>query len=77
MLPGGGKIPLLPNYVISHDEDKIVLRNFEYNIYEYPDNRDNSQLTDESMFMRKTREEENLISKKRELKIKIPVIHNT
>ncbi len=76
---GGGKIPLLPNYVISHDEDKIVLRNFEYNIYEYPDNRDNSQLTDESMFMRKTpRRRKSLISKKERIKkIKIPVIHNT
>ena len=34
---GGGKIPLLPDYVISHDDDKIVLRNFKHNIYEYPD----------------------------------------
>jgi len=34
---GGGKIPMLPNYVISRDEDKIILRNFKYNVYEYPE----------------------------------------
>lgn len=32
---GGGKIPLLPQYVLSQSEDKIVLRNFEGNIYVY------------------------------------------
>lgn len=66
---GGGKIPLLPNYVISQDENKIVLRNFKYNIYEYPDVREGSQITDESMFMRKPpRRRKSLVSKKRELK---------
>ncbi len=32
---GGGKIPILPQYVLSQSEDKIVLRNFEGNIYVY------------------------------------------
>lgn len=32
---GGGKIPLLPQYVLSRSEDKVVLRNFEGNIYVY------------------------------------------
>jgi lysine 2,3-aminomutase len=34
---GGGKIPLLPDYVVGRDGDDLVLRNFEGNIYRYPD----------------------------------------
>jgi lysine 2,3-aminomutase len=36
---GGGKIPLLPNYLLSQSEDKVVLRNFEGYIttYEQPE----------------------------------------
>lgn len=34
---GGGKIPINPNYVLSHDEEKIVLRNYEGCIFEYPE----------------------------------------
>ena len=34
---GGGKIPMLPNYVVSHDENTWVLRNYKYDIYSYPD----------------------------------------
>ena len=33
---GGGKIPINPEYVESLTEDKIVLRNYEGNRYEYP-----------------------------------------
>jgi lysine 2,3-aminomutase len=73
---GGGKIPLLPNYVISQDEEKIVLRNFKYNIYEYPDVREESQLTDQSMFMRKTPRRRTLQKKDKIKKIKIPVIQD-
>lgn len=75
---GGGKIPMLPEYVISQDENKVVLRNFKYNIYEYPDVRDDSQITDESLFMRKNvRRKTTLRSKKdRVKKIKIPVLQN-
>lgn len=32
---GGGKIPLGPNYLLSQGKGKIVLRNFEGNIYLY------------------------------------------
>ncbi len=32
---GGGKIPLLPNYVISHEGKKWVLRNYKGDIYTY------------------------------------------
>ena len=32
---GGGKIPLLPNYVLHMDEEEIILRNFQNKVYRY------------------------------------------
>jgi lysine 2,3-aminomutase len=32
---GGGKIPLLPSYVLHMDEEKIILRNFKNKVYSY------------------------------------------
>lgn len=34
---GGGKIPLLPDYVVGRDGDDLILRNFEGNTYSYTD----------------------------------------
>jgi lysine 2,3-aminomutase len=34
---GGGKVPINPNYVVYHDHEKVVLRNFEGRIFEYPE----------------------------------------
>lgn len=34
---GGGKIPINPEYVLSHNADRIVLRNHEGLIFEYPE----------------------------------------
>jgi lysine 2,3-aminomutase len=34
---GGGKIPLLPDYVVEHDDDRIVLRNYKGELCEYPE----------------------------------------
>jgi len=34
---GGGKVPVNPEYVVSHDKDKVVIRNFEGRIFEYPE----------------------------------------
>jgi lysine 2,3-aminomutase len=34
---GGGKIPLLPNYIVEHNSDHIVLRNYKGVICEYPE----------------------------------------
>jgi lysine 2,3-aminomutase len=34
---GGGKIPLLPDYVIGRDGADLLLRNFEGGVYRYPD----------------------------------------
>lgn len=32
---GGGKIPLLPKYVMHHDEESIIMRNYKNDIYVY------------------------------------------
>jgi len=34
---GGGKIPLLPEYVVGRDEEHWLLKNYEGHIYRYPD----------------------------------------
>jgi lysine 2,3-aminomutase len=34
---GGGKIPLLPDYVVGRDGDDLLLRNFEGKVYRYTD----------------------------------------
>ncbi|HPQ44827.1 MAG TPA: KamA family radical SAM protein [Syntrophales bacterium] len=34
---GGGKVPLMPDYVMGRDGDDIVLKNFEGNLYRYFD----------------------------------------
>jgi lysine 2,3-aminomutase len=34
---GGGKIPLLPQYVLGRNGKDIILRNYKYEIYTYPD----------------------------------------
>jgi lysine 2,3-aminomutase len=34
---GGGKIPLLPDFVVGRDGDDLLLRNFEGGVYRYPD----------------------------------------
>lgn len=32
---GGGKVPLQPNYVVSHTRDQLTLRNYEYRLFRY------------------------------------------
>ncbi len=34
---GGGKVPINPEYTIFHDDEKIVFRNFEGKVFEYPE----------------------------------------
>jgi lysine 2,3-aminomutase len=34
---GGGKIPLLPEYLVGRDGDDVILRNYENKLYRYPD----------------------------------------
>jgi len=37
---GGGKIPILPDYVTGKDNKKVSLRNYKYNSFEYPEIED-------------------------------------
>jgi lysine 2,3-aminomutase len=34
---GGGKVPVNPGYILYHDSEKIVIRNYEGKIFEYPE----------------------------------------
>jgi lysine 2,3-aminomutase len=34
---GGGKVPINPDYVFFHDREKVVFRNFEGQVFEYPE----------------------------------------
>ncbi len=34
---GGGKIPLMPDYVVGRENDALVMRNYENNLYRYPE----------------------------------------
>lgn len=34
---GGGKVPVNPEYVLSHNADRVVIRNFEGKVFEYPE----------------------------------------
>jgi len=42
---GGGKVPINPEYVLSHNADRVVIRNFEGKIFEYPEAADGSPLS--------------------------------
>ena len=37
---GGGKIPLMPDYVVGRENDALVLRNYENGLYRYPESCD-------------------------------------
>jgi hypothetical protein len=52
---GGGKIPLLPTYVLGRNGKDIILRNYKYEIYTYPDVEDQpaAQEIVETRFKRK------------------------
>ncbi len=34
---GGGKVPVNPGYVLSHNADRVVIRNYEGKVFEYPE----------------------------------------
>lgn len=34
---GGGKVPINPEYILSHNHERVVIRNFEGRIFEYPE----------------------------------------
>ena len=37
---GGGKVPVNPEYVLSREADRVVIRNFEGKVFEYPEAKD-------------------------------------
>ncbi|MCL5096262.1 MAG: KamA family radical SAM protein [Candidatus Omnitrophica bacterium] len=41
---GGGKVPINPEYVLSHNKDRVVFRNFQGRIFEYPEAPDGTPL---------------------------------
>jgi hypothetical protein len=34
---GGGKVPLGPEYVLTHDNERVLIRNYEGKVFEYPE----------------------------------------
>ena len=40
---GGGKVPINPDYVISHNDDRVVFRNFEGKVFEYPEPKEGAE----------------------------------
>src|SRR5207244_5867806 len=41
---GGGKVPINPEYVLERSDDRVVIRNFEGRIFEYPEAVDGTPL---------------------------------
>ena len=41
---GGGKVPVNPEYILSHTADRVLIRNFEGKIFEYPEAADGTPL---------------------------------
>jgi lysine 2,3-aminomutase len=41
---GGGKVPINPEYVLSMNDDRVVIRNFEGKVFEYPEAPDGTPL---------------------------------
>jgi len=44
---GGGKIPVNPDYVLSRNSDRVVVRNYEGRVFEYPEAKDGTPLVKE------------------------------
>lgn len=66
---GGGKIPLLPEYVLARDKEKIILRNFKNEVYEYPD------VQEEHIVLKRGRSIEKRPKKKNgKKKVQLPVL---
>jgi lysine 2,3-aminomutase len=65
---GGGKIPLLPDYVLARDKEKIILRNFRNEVFEYPD------VQEDHIVLKRGRNIEKRPRKKVRKKIPIPVL---
>ena len=63
---GGGKIPLLPSYVLHMDEEKIILRNYQNKVYSYKNYADkNNPDGYKSTKKKKTKTAKKRVSKKK------------
>ncbi|MFI5236889.1 MAG: KamA family radical SAM protein [Ignavibacteriales bacterium] len=67
---GGGKIPLLPNYVLHMDEEEIILRNFQNKVYTYKNYSDKNNPEGFGTKKKKT----NGKKKSEKKKIEVPVL---
>lgn len=65
---GGGKIPLLPDYVLARDKEKIILRNYKNEVFEYPD------VQEEHIVLKRGRNIDKPPKKKAKKKIPVPVL---
>jgi lysine 2,3-aminomutase len=41
---GGGKVPVNPDYVLKRDDERVVIRNYEGKVFEYPEAADGTPL---------------------------------
>ena len=41
---GGGKVPINPDYILSRNQSRVIIRNFEGRIFEYPESADGTPL---------------------------------
>jgi lysine 2,3-aminomutase len=39
---GGGKVPLGPEYVLAHDKQRVIIRNYEGQVFEYPESNESA-----------------------------------
>jgi lysine 2,3-aminomutase len=75
---GGGKIPLLPNYVIARDEEKIVLRNFKYDLFEYPEPKEDKKSAEEKNVQKRQKQRIKQHTQEEFIKnLELPVINDT
>jgi lysine 2,3-aminomutase len=43
---GGGKVPVNPDYVLSRNDERVLVRNFEGKVFEYPEAPDGTPLVE-------------------------------
>jgi lysine 2,3-aminomutase len=41
---GGGKVPVNPDYIVSRDDERVIIRNYEGKMFEYPEAADGTPL---------------------------------
>jgi lysine 2,3-aminomutase len=69
---GGGKIPLLPNYVLHMDEEEIILRNFQNKVYRYKNYADKNNPDGFGSKKKKTNGKKKVEKKK----VEVPVLED-